>query len=295
MYWYKAHVSAGSDQKLLFIAKETRQMYATILGVWHLILIFGCEHDGSLKEVNYKILCMMSGIEFSIFEEIISLMKELKMIDNEKIINWNERQNISDSGAERTRRYREKLKKNNNLTCDSQDECDASSHRDVTQCHACDAVTSRDGIDKSRVDKNKIDKRREDNNNISVTVKKMTSNKINDNEKYTPAFEEFWALYPKRAGGDSKPAAFRNWKARLKEGVAPHDLLGAAERYSNYCFNMDRLNTEYVRKAANFLGRDKHYEESWEIKKDIKPKKKSIGEMIAFGDKVTERCRELGI
>ncbi|MEI1656947.1 DNA-binding protein, partial [Escherichia coli] len=40
-------------------------------------------------------------------------------------------------------------------------------------------------------------------------------------QEYSPEFEQAWQEYPKRAGGNSKSAAFKAWKARLREGIKP--------------------------------------------------------------------------
>lgn len=36
-------------------------------------------------------------------------------------------------------------------------------------------------------------------------------------QEYSPEFEQTWQEYPKRAGGNSKSAAFKAWKARIRE------------------------------------------------------------------------------
>ncbi|WP_137518440.1 DNA-binding protein, partial [Escherichia coli] len=40
-------------------------------------------------------------------------------------------------------------------------------------------------------------------------------------QEYSPEFEQAWQEYPKRAGGNSKSAAFKAWKARIREGIKP--------------------------------------------------------------------------
>ncbi|EPS0008308.1 helix-turn-helix domain-containing protein, partial [Escherichia coli] len=44
-------------------------------------------------------------------------------------------------------------------------------------------------------------------------------------QEYSPEFEQAWQEYPKRAGGNSKSAAFKAWKARIREGVTPETML----------------------------------------------------------------------
>lgn len=50
-------------------------------------------------------------------------------------------------------------------------------------------------------------------------------------QDYSPEFETAWQAYPKRAGGNSKAAA---WKARLKDGVKPEAMRSGVQRYAAY-------------------------------------------------------------
>ncbi|ECL1755995.1 hypothetical protein ACW3ST_004936 [Salmonella enterica subsp. salamae serovar 42:b:e,n,x,z15] len=88
--------------------------------------------------------------------------------------------------------------------------------------------------------------------------------KVKSSTDYSPAFEEAWQAYPKRAGGNSKAAAFKAWKARLKDGVKPEDMLAGVKRYAIYCQTTGNTGTQYVRQAATFFGPDRHFEESWQ-------------------------------
>lgn len=81
---------------------------------------------------------------------------------------------------------------------------------------------------------------------------------------YSPDFETAWQAYPKRAGGNSKAAAFKAWKARLKDGVSPADMLAGVERYAAYVCTTGSTGTQFVKQAATFFGPDRHFEESWQ-------------------------------
>ena len=50
--------------------------------------------------------------------------------------------------------------------------------------------------------------------------------------EYPSEFEEAWANYPKRAGGNSKQSAFKAWKARIKSGVTAQELIDGTKRYA---------------------------------------------------------------
>ena len=82
-------------------------------------------------------------------------------------------------------------------------------------------------------------------------------------QDYSPEFETAWQAYPKRAGGNSKSGAFKAWKARLKDGVKPEDLLAGVKRYAAYARATGSVGTQFVKQAATFFGPDRHFEESW--------------------------------
>ncbi|MDG1642965.1 DNA-binding protein [Klebsiella huaxiensis] len=83
-------------------------------------------------------------------------------------------------------------------------------------------------------------------------------------QDYSPEFETAWQAYPKRAGGNSKSGAFKAWKARLKDGVKPEDLLAGVKRYAVYARATGSVGTQFVKQAATFFGPDRHFEESWQ-------------------------------
>lgn len=80
----------------------------------------------------------------------------------------------------------------------------------------------------------------------------------------SPEFETAWQAYPKRAGGNSKAAAFKAWKTRLKEGVKPEVMLAGVKRYAAYARATGSVGSQYVKQAASFFGPDRHFEESWQ-------------------------------
>jgi hypothetical protein len=83
-------------------------------------------------------------------------------------------------------------------------------------------------------------------------------------DSYSADFLAAWAEYPRRAGANSKGAAWRQWRARIKQGVPAADMIAGTKRYAAFCHATDKLGTEYVKQAATFFGRDRHYAEAWE-------------------------------
>ncbi|MCB4611925.1 helix-turn-helix domain-containing protein [Enterobacter asburiae] len=93
---------------------------------------------------------------------------------------------------------------------------------------------------------------------------KASSENLSSKENYSNEFEQAWQAYPKRAGGNPKASAWKHWKARLKEGVKPEDMLSGVNRYAGYVRATGSAGTQYVKQAATFFGPDRHFEESWQ-------------------------------
>ncbi|EPE2423010.1 helix-turn-helix domain-containing protein, partial [Escherichia coli] len=104
------------------------------------------------------------------------------------------------------------------------------------------------------------------NEPIAVGASVDESMRVRSNRpEYSPEFEQAWLAYPKRAGGNSKSAAFKAWKARLNEGVNPETMLEGVKRYAGWVSAMGNSGTQFVKQAVTFFGPDRHFEESWEV------------------------------
>ena len=104
------------------------------------------------------------------------------------------------------------------------------------------------------------------NEPITVGASADKSVRVRSNRpEYSPEFERAWLAYPKRAGGNSKSAAFKAWKARLNEGVNHETMLEGVERYAGWVSAMGNSGTQFVKQAVTFFGPDRHFEESWEV------------------------------
>jgi hypothetical protein len=109
----------------------------------------------------------------------------------------------------------------------------------------------------AREDNSRVENSREENSNDrdQHTSPGRKRPRVSVPPDYSAEFESFWKSYPRHI---DKGAAWSAWKARLKSGVSPGDLVTAAVHYSSLC---ERESTEerYVKHAATFLGRDEPY------------------------------------
>ena len=80
-----------------------------------------------------------------------------------------------------------------------------------------------------------------------------------------PDFDAAWALYPKRAGGNSRKDALKAWHARIAESVLSADLSAGVQRYAAYCMSLDKVNTEFVMQGQRFFGPSEQWKQEWAI------------------------------
>lgn len=71
---------------------------------------------------------------------------------------------------------------------------------------------------------------KQESQDIGVCSKAYSENR-SSKENYSNDFEQAWQAYPKRAGGNSKAAAWKAWKARIKDGVTTVAMLDGVNRY----------------------------------------------------------------
>lgn len=68
--------------------------------------------------------------------------------------------------------------------------------------------------------------------------------------KYEKDFETFWAAYPRKA---DKGQCYKKYKARLKDGYSPEELLMAATNYAEQC-RRQRTEPQFIKHGKTFLG-----------------------------------------
>ena len=89
-------------------------------------------------------------------------------------------------------------------------------------------------------------------------------------KSYSDEFLEFWEAYPERAGNTAKSVAYEAYKKLMNMGVISHEeLMDNVRSYREYCNRNHLLNTNYVKMASTYLGRQRGYECDWS-KQDLK-------------------------
>ncbi len=110
----------------------------------------------------------------------------------------------------------------------------------------------------------------------------------NGRRVYPAAFERVWAAYPKRAGGNSKPDAYRAWRVQIVAGIPAEELAAGVRRYATYCKAEGMVGTRYVMQAATFFGRGEHWREEWALAPSKNGRGPPQAERYTSGRKVLE-------
>ncbi|WP_274362721.1 phage replisome organizer N-terminal domain-containing protein [Paenibacillus thermotolerans] len=103
--------------------------------------------------------------------------------------------------------------------------------------------------------------------NVTVTDDVTTSNaieqeldieqdidkEINKGSSLPPQFEKFWNVHPKKVG---RQVALEKWKAALKKGVDPEEIIKAANNYAAECARKG-TDKQYIMHPATFLSKER--------------------------------------
>lgn len=104
--WFRAYAEMVDDEKLRLLSFEDR---------WHFVALLCCKTSGILDDAGplmRRKVAVKLGLDVATLEEVARRLSEVELIDRETLQPraWDRRQHQSDSSAERTKAYRERLK-----------------------------------------------------------------------------------------------------------------------------------------------------------------------------------------
>jgi len=106
------------------------------------------------------------------------------------------------------------------------------------------------------------------------TTRKHTNNNVNKVNKekkeiYTPQFDEFWSVYPRKV---SKTDAAKAWNTLIKSGTSIDEIITATRNYATECQGKEM---QFIKHAATFLKNDR-WKDYLEVDKQSTYKAKKI-------------------
>jgi len=107
-------------------------------------------------------------------------------------------------------------------------------------------------------------------------------------QTYPADFESAWKTYPRRPG-NSKRAAYIQWKRRIKEGADPDLMIRGTAAYAAYCEAQGTTGTNLVKMASTFYGPGWHFEAYTEEDARVEEGKADpgAGDLMRFYDQET--------
>lgn len=256
--WFRWWHGTVTDPKFMWVSRHAGRPLSEVIAVWAALL-----ETASNAETRGNVSCFDSvsfdcfmGFEDGICDRIIATMTDKGMVDEDgNLTGWERRQpkredqasaeSRAKSSTERVREYRERMKQKRNETSET------ATKRSETQ-------------ETARVDKSREEKEEKHTADAVTCV--------------STVFEEAWSAYPKREGSNSKADALKQWKARVKAGVAESDMLAGVKRYAAFCAAKGKVGTEFVKQAAVFLGKGEHWKADYTVNSTELPAQKTMHE-----------------
>ena len=126
-----------------------------------------------------------------------------------------------------------------------------------------DSVNSRVGLDDSSTTVRRAIGERSTPEGNGVEGSNTCAVEHHDDEP--PGFADCWNSYPRREGGNPRKPAMKAFRARVRQGVSPAELLAGTERYAAFIRAKGQEGTSFVKQAATFFGPDEHWREPWDV------------------------------
>lgn len=156
-------------------------------------------------------------------------------------------------------------------------------------------TVQRDSNDRSTNKDTDTDKELKDKTLLSGAEKDQPPTKKNAAGSYPEEFETLWHEYPKREGANPKNKAHSGWKARKLEGVSEEAMLEGTRRYRQYCEMRGQAGTEFVMQAQRFYGKERAFENDWQVNPGGLNHAKNIASTIGnSGESIAERQLRAG-
>lgn len=115
--WFRMYTEAIDDEKLRLLAFEDR---------WHFVALLCCKGQGILDDASplmMRKVAVKLGLDLRTLEDVARRLAEVELINQATLqpIAWDNRQHQSDTSRERTRAYRERMKRHSDVTVTAQE------------------------------------------------------------------------------------------------------------------------------------------------------------------------------
>lgn len=204
--WFRLHNEFADDPKVQMMSEVDQR---------RLVMLFCLRSHGhvTLQDVTVTFQLRISNEEWSCTKKLF--IEKGFINESNEVLQWNTRQYISDSSADRVAKHRAKIKEAKNS---------------VTMCNV--TVTPPDTDTDTETDN-----------------KKTCANAVKKQDKELPSFLKFWELYPKKK---SKQEATRAW-SKLNPDDELQELIAQAIAIAKKDPQWTKNNGDYIPLPASWI------------------------------------------
>lgn len=260
MEWFRLYSDVRSDNKLKTLTDSEFR-------VWVNLLCVASEQPDSDRgtipaDDLFVLAAEVAGTDETLLGETLAKLIRLRIVSMDDgiihFLKWDKRQFASDNSTIRVQKHRaKKVQQASTVAFAPRNTHETFPKQDVTPSDT-DTDTETDTENKQQTHPTSADAA----------------------EVYSPDFEQFWTLYPRKL---EKRAAYKAWRARIKAGVPPASLIAAAEHYAAHCAASGKP-PEYVKHAKTFLGPSGSYEDWVEGAPEAVQERASPGRATSVAD-----------
>lgn len=240
--WFRWHHGSVTDPKFGLVARKAGARLGDVLAVWAFVLetASASEQRGVAGDVDAESLDYLLGLDDGAAQRILDAMTQRGLLaDGGTVVSWEKRQpkreRENDNSSERVKAFREKQRQETPSE-DSETPCNATKRQETP-----------------REEKSRQEKKEPKTHTAPVGA------------GVPDLFDEAWAAYPKREGGNSKSGAQKAWNARIRIGMKAEDMLAGVKRYAAFCQAKGMVGTQYVMQAQTFFGPEGKWTEDWVV------------------------------
>lgn len=258
MDWLRLWHDMPNDPKWRTIARISGQPISLVLSVYvHLMVDASRNVTRGHADVTTEDLASALDVTDDAVEAVLSAMQG-RVLEDRKLSGWEKRQPKREdlgnentgakSAAQRKREQRER----------EREEKSAAESQENNGRHA----ESREVTTDTDTDKNIKEPPIPPSGGLADTEapeKKKQPKRDEPSQEFLLA----WNSYPKRDGPNPRKTAWDAWKARIRAGTDPSELLAGVKRYAAWIEDKGQSGTRFVMMASTFFGPGEHWRETY--------------------------------
>ena len=255
--WVRLWHDMPTDPKWRTIARKSGQPLPCVISLFTLLMVnasANSEERGTLRNWDTEDAAAALDMEPEAVAAILGAM-EGKVIEGERLTGWERRQpKREDTSAERVRAFRERKRTLGNTSGHNETHGNAG----VTQCNAPETETETD----TDTDKTPLTPLPGGESEKPAKKSRQKGPLV-----YTPEFEAWWSVYPRKEAKGAAQEAYERAKQRIGSGAVEKLITGAAA----YRKKVAGKEEQYIAHPTTWLNQARWDDEPGDVKSGLLP------------------------